>query len=119
MLTARERTCLGGLPDDCCQCPHWGYGIRSEVNIPYSEHGATLRAGGACHLAPRPTSVLEEDTSAWMALWARRYGTKSFDVVQAGVCGRSKKASIWRHASAQASRCSANERSKKECGAPG
>ena len=51
-----------GLPDDRCQCPHWGYVIRGQVRVLYADHEETLRAGDAYYLAPGHTTVFEEDT---------------------------------------------------------
>ena len=51
-----------GLPDDRCQCPHWGYVIRGQVRVLYADHEETLRAGDAYYLAPGHTTVFEADT---------------------------------------------------------
>ncbi len=51
-----------GLPDDRCQCPHWGYVIRGQVRVLYADHEETLRAGDAYYLSPGHTTVFEEDT---------------------------------------------------------
>ena len=40
-------TVFVGLPDDRCQCPHWGYVIRGQVRVLYADHEETLRAGDA------------------------------------------------------------------------
>jgi len=41
-----------GLPDNRCQCPHWGYVLKGQVRILYSDHEETLRAGDAYYLPP-------------------------------------------------------------------
>ena len=51
-----------GLPDDRCQCPHWGYVIRGQVRVLYADHEETLRAGDAYYLVPGHTTIFEEDT---------------------------------------------------------
>ena len=41
-----------GLPDDRCQCPHWGVVISGEVTIAYANHEETYRAGDAYYIRP-------------------------------------------------------------------
>ena len=55
-------TVFVGLPDDRCQCPHWGYVIRGQVRVLYADHEETLRAGDAYYLMPGHTTIFEEDT---------------------------------------------------------
>ncbi len=51
-----------GLPDDRCQCPHWGYVIAGRLRVRYKEREETLAAGDAYYLAPGHTTVFDEDT---------------------------------------------------------
>lgn len=51
-----------GLPDNRCQCPHWGYVIRGRLRIRYKDREETLTAGDAYYLPPGHTTVYEEDT---------------------------------------------------------
>src|SRR5438045_8221075 len=51
-----------GLPDDRCQCPHWGYVIKGQVRIRYKDHEETLKAGDVYYLAPGHTTFFDEDT---------------------------------------------------------
>jgi hypothetical protein len=51
-----------GLPDDRCQCPHWGYVIRGSVRVIYKDHEEVLRAGDAYYLAPGHTTAFDEPT---------------------------------------------------------
>ena len=41
-----------GLPDDRCQCPHWGVVSRGRVVFRYAEHEETFGAGDAYYGAP-------------------------------------------------------------------
>lgn len=42
-----------GLPDDACQCPHWGYLFKGAFRIRYTDGRVeTVRAGDAYYLAP-------------------------------------------------------------------
>ncbi len=43
---------LKGLPDDCCQCPHWGYLFKGTIVVRYADHEETIKAGEAFYMAP-------------------------------------------------------------------
>jgi hypothetical protein len=44
---------FAGLPDDRCQCPHWGYLIKGSFRVTYKdEPDEIVRAGDAYHLRP-------------------------------------------------------------------
>jgi hypothetical protein len=44
---------FAGLPDDRCQCPHWGYLIKGSFRVSYrGEPDEIVRAGDAYHLRP-------------------------------------------------------------------
>jgi hypothetical protein len=51
-----------GLPDDRCQCPHWGYVIRGRLRVVYRDRDEVLSAGDAYYMAPGHTTVIEEPT---------------------------------------------------------
>jgi hypothetical protein len=51
-----------GLPDDRCQCPHWGYVISGQVTANYEDGVEVLRAGDAYYLRPGHLTVLADDT---------------------------------------------------------
>jgi hypothetical protein len=51
-----------GLPDDRCQCPHWGYVVRGRLRVRYADHEETLSAGDAYYLAPGHLPIFDEDT---------------------------------------------------------
>jgi hypothetical protein len=36
-----------GLPDDRCQCPHWGYVVKGKLSFRYAEGEETFEAGDA------------------------------------------------------------------------
>lgn len=75
-----------GLPDDRCQCPHWGYVIRGQVRVLYADHEETLRAGDAYYLAPGHTTVFEEDTEMIEFSPAGEY-QKTMEVAMRNVTG--------------------------------
>ena len=49
-----------GLPDDRCQCPHWGYMISGRMRVRYAEREEVISAGDAYYLAPGHTLVVEQ-----------------------------------------------------------
>ena len=51
-----------GLPDDRCQCPHWGYVLRGRVRVRYPDREEVIVAGDAFYLEPGHTTIFEEDT---------------------------------------------------------
>jgi hypothetical protein len=53
---------LQGLPNDRCQCPHWGYVIKGRLRITYADHEEVLQAGDFYHMPAGHTGVAEEDT---------------------------------------------------------
>ncbi len=46
---------LKGLPDDQCQCQHWGQVMRGEVTFTFADHSETFTAGDAFYVPPRHT----------------------------------------------------------------
>src|SRR5207247_7541374 len=51
-----------GLPDDRCQCPHWGYVLKGQFRVRYKDHVETLKAGDAYYLPPGHLPIFDEDT---------------------------------------------------------
>jgi hypothetical protein len=43
---------LKGLPDDRCQCPHWGYVIAGKVTFRYADGEESFEAGEAFYTPP-------------------------------------------------------------------
>jgi len=41
-----------GLPDDRCQCPHWGYVLRGAVTFRYADGEELCEAGDAFFIPP-------------------------------------------------------------------
>ena len=53
---------LKGLPDDLCQCPHWGFVIRGRMRIRYRDREETAEAGDVYYLPPGHAPVMEAGT---------------------------------------------------------
>jgi hypothetical protein len=43
---------LKGLPDDRCQCPHWGYVLKGRLTFRFADHDEVFEAGDAFYLPP-------------------------------------------------------------------
>jgi len=51
-----------GLPDDRCQCDHWGYVVKGRVTFKFGDHDETYEAGDAYYAPPGHTPVLYAGT---------------------------------------------------------
>jgi hypothetical protein len=51
-----------GLPEDRCQCPHWGYVIRGRVRVRYKDREEVYKAGDAYYMPPGHTTFFDEPT---------------------------------------------------------
>jgi hypothetical protein len=51
-----------GLPDDRCQCPHWGVVMRGEMSLRYADGEETYRAGDAYVARPGHIPVVTAGT---------------------------------------------------------
>jgi hypothetical protein len=77
-----------GLPDDRCQCDHWGYVFKGSIRATYTDGEDVVRAGEAYQLRPghfvqplqplEPVEVIElspvEEHDRTMATIARNMG---------------------------------------------
>lgn len=53
---------LEGLPDDACQCPHWGYVFKGRMTYRFGDHEEVVEAGDAFYLPPGHVPVVEAGT---------------------------------------------------------
>jgi hypothetical protein len=51
---------LKGLPDDRCQCPHWGYVINGRVTFRFGEREEVFESGDAFYTPPGHVPVKHE-----------------------------------------------------------
>jgi hypothetical protein len=51
-----------GLPDDLCQCEHWGYVVTGSVTFKTRDGEETFQTGDAYYVAPGHTPVLSNGT---------------------------------------------------------
>jgi mannose-6-phosphate isomerase-like protein (cupin superfamily) len=54
---------MKGLPDDKCQCPHWGYVLKGKVTFRYADHDETYEAGDAFYTPPGHIPVSHQPDS--------------------------------------------------------
>ena len=53
---------FAGLPDDRCQCPHWGYVIRGKLSFKFADREETYETGDAYYAPPGHTPILHAGT---------------------------------------------------------
>jgi hypothetical protein len=51
---------LKGLPDDRCQCPHWGYVVDGKLTFRYADREEVFEAGDAFYTPPGHVPVKHE-----------------------------------------------------------
>ena len=49
-----------GLPDDRCQCPHWGYVLKGKITFRFADSEETYEAGDAYYVPPGHTPLMFE-----------------------------------------------------------
>jgi mannose-6-phosphate isomerase-like protein (cupin superfamily) len=54
---------LKGLPDDSCQCPHWGYVLEGRVTFRFADRDEVFEAGDAFYLPPGHIPVVQAGTA--------------------------------------------------------
>ena len=52
---------FSGLPDDRCQCPHYGVLLTGKMTIKYADREETVTAGQAYYMAPGHLPRFDED----------------------------------------------------------
>ena len=51
---------LKGLPDDRCQCPHWGYVVDGKLTVRYPDREEVYEAGDAFYMPPGHVPIGQE-----------------------------------------------------------
>jgi hypothetical protein len=51
---------MKGLPDDRCQCPHWGYVFKGRMTARYADRDEVYAAGDAFYIPPGHVPVANE-----------------------------------------------------------
>lgn len=55
---------LKGLPDDMCQCPHWGQILKGRKLVKYKDHEVLL--GGDTYYMPPGHSTITDAGTTWV-----------------------------------------------------
>jgi glyoxylate utilization-related uncharacterized protein len=55
-----------GLPDDQCQCPHWGYVIKGEMTFRFGDREEVFEAGDAFYAPPGHVPVHNEPGTQYL-----------------------------------------------------
>ena len=53
---------LRGLPDDRCQCPHWGIVTEGSMTVGYADHEETAHLGDVFYMPPGHVPTYEVGT---------------------------------------------------------
>jgi hypothetical protein len=56
---------LKGLPNDLCQCPHWGMILKGRKLVKYRDREEVLKAGDAYYMTPGHTTITDAGTE-WL-----------------------------------------------------
>lgn len=56
------RPLLQGLPNDQCQCPHWGYVLEGRQRVFYGDEEEEIVAGQAYYLRPGHSIIVDAGT---------------------------------------------------------
>ena len=59
---------LKGLPDDRCQCPHWGYVFKGELTFHYADHDEVYHPGDAFYAPPGHVPVHTQPGSEYLQI---------------------------------------------------
>ena len=62
---ADARPLLAGMPQDLCQCPHWGTVLQGSINVRFADgREETVEAGDVYYWPPGHTVWVDEDYEA-------------------------------------------------------
>ena len=53
---------LKSLPDDMCQCPHYGYVLKGRMRVRYPAREEVVNAGDAYYMEPGHSPIMEAGT---------------------------------------------------------
>jgi hypothetical protein len=57
---------LRGLPDDKCQCPHWGYVIKGKLTFRFGDREEVFEAGDAFYAPPGHVPMSNQPDSQYL-----------------------------------------------------
>jgi hypothetical protein len=71
---------LKGLPDDMCQCPHWGVVTKGRKLVKYADREEVLNGGDSYYMAPGHTTITDAGTE-WVEFSPRAELEKTNEAV--------------------------------------
>jgi hypothetical protein len=77
-----------GLPDDRCQCPHWGVVLKGKITFRYADHDEEITTGQAYYAKPGHTPILTDGTEVVEFSPTAELG-KTMEVVMANMAAMS------------------------------
>jgi hypothetical protein len=80
------RPVLHGLPDNLCQCPHWGYVLKGKLRMHAKTGHHDYEAGQAFYWAPGHAPEMLEDTE-----YVDFSPTQEFDQVMQHITSQARK----------------------------
>ena len=84
-MTFREdidhRPLLQGLPDDRCQCPHWGYVFKGRLTFEYPDREEVYEAGDAFYAPPGHAPVRNEPGTEYLQFSPAEELAKTSEVI--------------------------------------
>ena len=75
-----------GLPDDRCQCPHWGVVQSGQITFAWADHEETFGAGDVYHAPPGHTPRVTAGTTV-VEFSPTEDLARTMSVVQANLAG--------------------------------
>ncbi|MCP8323264.1 MAG: hypothetical protein L6N96_03705 [Candidatus Methylarchaceae archaeon HK02M2] len=81
---------MRGLPNDRCQCPHWGYVIKGLMRVRYADREETVKAGDAYYIAPGHSATFEAGTELIEFSPKEKY-QKTMEVVERNLAAMQQK----------------------------
>jgi hypothetical protein len=72
---------FNGLPDNRCQCPHWGYVVKGTVRFRFPNREEAFHAGEAYYAEPGHTPILEAGT-VYVEFSPKDKIRKTFEVIE-------------------------------------
>jgi len=70
-----------GLPDDRCQCPHWGYVIKGRLRFRFKDREEVYEAGDAYYAPPGHTAIPEPGVE-YVEISSTKELAKTMEVVE-------------------------------------
>jgi hypothetical protein len=76
---------MKGLPDDRCQCPHWGYVFKGKLTFRFEDHDEVFEAGDAFYVPPGHVPVQNEPDSEYLQFSPTKELNKTSEVLMKNV----------------------------------